>query len=109
MTETKPETKAETKPETKSKAEAIAASTLERLTGRGEEALKRLSGELDKNPRAQDAKDRLAKFQRSTLPKLNIAVADELEELKKEVGRLEKRLAKLEKELASASSGHSQA
>ena len=90
MTETKTETKTET----------ATGSTIGRLAGRGEEALKRLSDELDKNPRTHEAKDRLVKLQRSTLPKLNIAVADEVEELKKEVARLERRVAKVEKELA---------
>ena len=91
-------------PETKTepKTEASAGGTLERLAGRGEEALKRLSDELEKNPRAHEAKDRLVKLQRSALPKLNIALADEVEELKKEVARLEKRLAKVEKEVAAA-------
>jgi ubiquinone biosynthesis protein UbiJ len=96
-----PETKTETETET------TTSSTLGKLAGRGEDALKRLSDELEKNPRAHEAKDRLVKLQRSTLPKLNIAVADEVEELKKEVARLEKRLAKVEKELVRG--GHPQA
>jgi ubiquinone biosynthesis protein UbiJ len=75
-------------------------STLGRLAEKGEEALRRLSGELDKNPRAHEAKDRLSKLQRSTLQQLNIALADEVVELKEEVARLEKRLAKLEKAAA---------
>ena len=85
---------------TEAKTETTTGSTIGRLAERGEDALRRLSGELEKNPRAHEAKDRLVKLQRSTLPKLNIALADEVAELKKEVARLEKRLAKVEKELA---------
>jgi ubiquinone biosynthesis protein UbiJ len=72
-------------------------STLGRLAGKGEEALRVLTEELEKNRRAQQAKDRLAKLQRSTMQQLNIALADEVVELKKEIASLEKRLAKLEK------------
>ncbi len=72
-------------------------STLGRLAGKGEEALRLLTEEIEKNQRAQQAKDRFSKFQRSTMQQLNIALADEVAELKKEIASLEKRLAKLEK------------
>jgi ubiquinone biosynthesis protein UbiJ len=74
--------------------------TFGRLAEKGEEALRILSGELEKNPRTQQAKDRLGKLQRSTMQQLNIALADEVAELKKEIASLEKRLAKLEKAAA---------
>jgi len=82
------------------KKEAQGGKTLGRLAERGEEALKRLSEELEKNPRTHDAKDRLIKLQRTTLHQLNVALADEVEALRKDVERLEKRLAKVEKEVA---------
>jgi ubiquinone biosynthesis protein UbiJ len=89
-------------PETKKETDA---STIARLAERGEETLKRLSEELDKNPRMHDAKDRVEKLGRSLMHQLNVAVADEVEELKKEIARLEKRLAKVEKEVAARPPG----
>ena len=83
------------------------ATLSRRLAGRGEEALRRLSSEIDKNARAQDAKDRLAKLQRTTMQQLGIAPAEEVQELKKEVASLEKRLAKLEKHAAADQSSKS--
>jgi polyhydroxyalkanoate synthesis regulator phasin len=89
--------------ETTTEEQASKTSTLGKLAERGEETLKRLSEELDKNPRMHDAKDRLDKLGRSVLHQLNVALADEVKELKREVGRLERRLAKLEKEIARGS------
>jgi hypothetical protein len=85
---------------TEPESQAATASTLSRLAGRGEETIKRLSEEIDKNPRMHDARDRLDKLGRSMLQQLNVAFADDVEELKKEVTRLERRLAKLEKTVA---------
>jgi ubiquinone biosynthesis protein UbiJ len=79
-------------------------SALGKLAERGEETMRRLSQEIDKNPRMHDARDRFDKFGRSVLKQLNVALMDEVEELKKEVARLEKRLAKLEKEVAARAS-----
>lgn len=87
-------------PETKKQASET--GVLERLAARGEETLKRLSEEIDKSPRMHDAKDRVDKLGRTVLHGMNLALADELEELKKEVVRLEKRLAKVEKEAAGS-------
>lgn len=83
------------------KKEEQGGKTLGRLAERGEEALKRLSEELEKNPRTHDAKDRLIKLQRTTLRQLNVALADEVEALRTDVERLEKRLAKVEKEVGA--------
>jgi ubiquinone biosynthesis protein UbiJ len=75
--------------------------TLDRLAERGQDALKRISAEVDKNPRMHEAKERIEKVGRITLRQLNIALEDEVAELRKEVARLEKRLAKLEKEVGA--------
>ena len=92
-----PDTKEET-------AETESPSTLGKLAGRGEETIKRLSEEIDKNPRMHDAKDRLDKLGRTMLQQLNVAFADEVAELRTEVTRLEKRVAKLEKTAAAKGS-----
>jgi ubiquinone biosynthesis protein UbiJ len=80
-----------------------ATGTLDRLAERGQGALKRISAEVDKNPRMHEAKERIEKVGRITLHQLNIAPEDEVAELRKEVARLEKRLAKLEKEVGARS------
>ena len=80
------------------KTETQSEKTLDRLAVRGQEALKRLSEEMDKNPRMHEAKDRADKVGRSVLHQLNIALADEVEELRQQVAKLEKRLAKVERE-----------
>ena len=80
-----------------------AAGTLDRLAERGQDALKRISAEVDKNPRMHEAKERIERVGRLTLQQLNIALEDEVEKLRKEVARLEKRLAKLEKEVGAKS------
>lgn len=72
-------------------------STRGTLTAKGEEALRLLTDAFEKNERAQQARDRFSKLQRSTMQQLNIALADEVSELKEQVASLEKRLAKLEK------------
>jgi hypothetical protein len=70
--------------------------TLTRLAERGEEALKRLSGEIEKNQRVADARERLVRIEKSVLNRFNIAALDETEELRKQVADLEQRLVKLE-------------
>jgi hypothetical protein len=83
------------------KTETPSEKTLDRLAVRGQDAIKRLSAEMDKNPRMHEAKDRADKFGRSLLHQLNIALEDEVEELRQHVAKLEKRLAKVEKEAAA--------
>jgi hypothetical protein len=83
-------------PTAKKEAEATERSTLTRLAERGEEALKRLADELDRNARVHDALERLERVEKSVLNRLNIASLDEVEELRKQVAKLEKRLAKAE-------------
>jgi ubiquinone biosynthesis protein UbiJ len=79
------------------------AGTLDRIAERGQEALKRISAEVDRNPRMHEAKERIEKVGRVTLQTLNIALEDEVEKLRKEIARLEKRVAKLERDAASRS------
>jgi polyhydroxyalkanoate synthesis regulator phasin len=76
---------------------------VERLTGRGEEAVSRLLDELARNPRVTDAvskamsaKGRVDSGARRTLSQAGLAAADELKDLRKQIERLEKRLARLE-------------
>jgi hypothetical protein len=80
-----------------------ATGTLDRLAERGQEALKRISAEVDRNPRMHDAKERIEKVGRITLHQLNIALEDEVAELRKQIARLDKRIAKLEKEAGAKS------
>jgi ubiquinone biosynthesis protein UbiJ len=80
-----------------------ATGTLDRLTERGQDVLKRISAEVDKNPRMHEAKERIEKVGRITLHQLNIALEDEVKELREQVARLEKRLAKLEKDVGAKS------
>jgi len=77
--------------------------TLNRLAGRGEEAVTRLVEELSKNPRVtdalgkvMDAKGRIDQSARGAVSQVGLAAADELKELRKQIERLERRLAKLE-------------
>jgi polyhydroxyalkanoate synthesis regulator phasin len=74
-----------------------------RLAGRGEEAVTRLVEELSKNPRvtdalgkAMEAKGRIDQSARGALAQVGLAAADELKDLRKQIERLERRLAKLE-------------
>jgi polyhydroxyalkanoate synthesis regulator phasin len=74
-----------------------------RLAGRGEEAVTRLVEELGKNPRVtdalsrvMDAKTRIDQSARGAVAQAGLAAADELKELRKQIERLERRLAKLE-------------
>jgi polyhydroxyalkanoate synthesis regulator phasin len=74
-----------------------------RLAGRGEEAVTRLVEELSKNPRvtealgkAMSAKGKIDQSARGALTQVGLAAADELKELRKQIERLERRLAKLE-------------
>jgi polyhydroxyalkanoate synthesis regulator phasin len=77
--------------------------TLNRLAGRGEEAVTRLIEELSKNPRVtdamgrvMDAKTKIDQSARGAVAQAGLAAADELKELRKQIERLERRLAKLE-------------
>src|SRR6185312_13098352 len=74
-----------------------------RLAGRGEEAVTRLVEELSKNPRVTDAlgrvmeaKTKIDQSARGAVAQAGLAAADELKELRKQIERLERRLAKLE-------------
>jgi polyhydroxyalkanoate synthesis regulator phasin len=74
-----------------------------RLAGRGEEAVTRLVEELGKNPRVTDAlsrvmeaKTKIDQSARGAVAQAGLAAADELKELRKQIERLERRLAKLE-------------
>jgi polyhydroxyalkanoate synthesis regulator phasin len=76
---------------------------VERLAGRGEEAVGRLVDELTRNPRVTDAlgkamsaKGKVDAGARRTLSQVGLAAADELKDLRKQIERLERRLAKLE-------------
>ena len=77
--------------------------TLNRLAGRGEEAVTKLVEELSKNPRVtdalsrvMDAKTRIDQSARGAVAQAGLAAADELKDLRKQIERLERRLAKLE-------------
>jgi polyhydroxyalkanoate synthesis regulator phasin len=74
-----------------------------RLAGRGEEAVTRLVDELGKNPRVtealsrvMDAKTKIDQSARGAAAQAGLAAAGELKELRKQIERLERRLAKLE-------------
>jgi len=80
-----------------------------RLAGRGEEAVTRLVEELSKNPRVtdalgrvMDAKGRIDQSARGAVAQVGLAAADELKELRKQIERLERRLAKLETKAKSS-------
>ena len=71
-----------------------------RLAGRGEEAVTRLVEELGKNPRVtdalsrvMDAKTRIDQSARGAVAQAGLAAADELKELRKQIERLEDRLS----------------
>ena len=74
-----------------------------RLAGRGEEAVTRLVEELGKNPRVtdalsrvMDAKTKIDQSARGAVAQAGLAAADELKDLRKQIERLERRLVKLE-------------
>ena len=74
-----------------------------RLAGRGEEAVTRLVEELSKNPRVtdalsrvMDAKTKIDQSARGAVAQAGLAAADELKDLRKQIERLERRLVKLE-------------
>jgi chromosome segregation ATPase len=76
---------------------------VERLAGRGEEAVNRLANELSNNPRVTDAlgkalsaKGKVDAGARRTLSQIGLAAADELKDLRKQIERLERRLTRLE-------------
>ena len=77
---------------------------LNKLAGRGEEAVNRLMEELGKNERvtdalarAMEAKGKVDERTRKTLGTVGLAAADQLEGLRGQIEALEKRLATLEK------------
>jgi len=77
---------------------------LNKLAGRGEEAVNRLMEELGKNERvtdalarAMEAKGKVDERTRKTLGTVGLAAADQIEGLRKQLEALEKRLAALEK------------
>ena len=83
-----------------------------RLAGRGEEAVNRLVEELGKNPRVTDAlgramsaKGKIDQSARGALAQVGLAAADELKELRAQIERLERRLAKLESSGGSSPGG----
>jgi polyhydroxyalkanoate synthesis regulator phasin len=85
-----------------------------RLAGRGEEAVSRLVEELGKNPRVTDAlgramsaKGKIDQSARGALAQVGLAAADELKELRAQIERLERRLAKLESSGGSSPGGAS--
>jgi hypothetical protein len=86
-----------------SESEAASSSVLAELAGRGEEAVKRMYGELSDNPRMQDVRQRLDKVQHSVLSQLRIATMDDIEALRKELSLLEQRLSALEQASATDS------
>jgi septal ring factor EnvC (AmiA/AmiB activator) len=76
---------------------------VERLAGRGEEAVTRVLDELGRNPRVTDALDKAMSAKgkvdagaRRTLSQVGLAAADEIKDLRKQMERLERRLARLE-------------
>lgn len=76
---------------------------VERLAGRGEEAVTRFLDEVSRNPRVSDALDKALSAKgkvdagaRRTLSQVGLAAADELKDLRKQIERLERRLARLE-------------
>lgn len=76
---------------------------VERLAGRGEEAVSKFLDELARNPRVTDAlgramsaKGKVDAGARRTLSQVGLAASDELKDLRKQIERLEKRLARLE-------------
>ena len=78
-------------------AEAAAAErTITRLAGRGEVAVKRLVGELEKHERVAGARERIEGVEKSVLNALGVASVAEVEQLRMAIIGLEERLAKLE-------------
>jgi HAMP domain-containing protein len=69
---------------------------LERLASRGDDALRRVAEELERASRLPEARDRLGQIERSVLVRLNVAPADEVEELRAKVAELEQRLLRAE-------------
>jgi hypothetical protein len=85
---------------------------LNKLAGRGEEAVNRLMEELGKNERvtdalarAMEAKGKVDERTRKTLGTVGLAAADQLEGLRNQIEVLEKRLAALEKSEKSRAGG----
>lgn len=73
---------------------------LERLASRGDDALRRAVDELGRASRLPEARGRLEQIERSVLVRLNVAPADEVEELRAKVAELEQRLTRAEERLA---------
>src|SRR4029450_7433560 len=83
--------------------------TLNRLAGRGEQAVTRLVEELGKNPRVtdalsrvMDAKTKIDQSARGAVAQAGLAAADELKELRKQIERLERRAGELRVEQREA-------
>jgi hypothetical protein len=79
------------------------AGLVERLAGRGEEAVSRFLDEVSRNPRVADALDRAMSAKgrvdsasRAALSQVGVAAAEEIKDLRSQLERLEKRLARLE-------------
>ncbi|MFN8187777.1 MAG: hypothetical protein U0R69_11970 [Gaiellales bacterium] len=79
---------------------AAAPGPFERLASKGDEAVRRLAAELDRNVRMPEARSRLEQVERSVLDRLNIAAADEVEELRTKLAELEQRLLRIEEQVA---------
>ena len=97
----------ETETVTETEKQPTEPGPLGRLAGRGDEMIRRLRDELDRQARVSETKGRLEKVERSVLERLNIAAADEVAELRERISELEQRLAKVE-ELAARQDAGSQ-
>jgi hypothetical protein len=78
---------------------ATGPGPLERLAGKGDEALRRVAEEIGRAAPLTDARGRLEQVERSVLDRLNIAAADEVGELRATVAELERRLLRIEEQL----------
>lgn len=88
---------AESETPTESAEEAAERSSLlTKAAARSEDALKRISSEIEKNERARDVRDKLTDAGRTLLHQLNLAPRDEVDSLRKQIEALEQRLAELE-------------
>jgi len=81
---------------TETEQDTTGPGPLERLASRGDDALRRVVDELERASRFPEARDRLGQIERSVLLRLNVAPADEVEELRAKVAELEQRLTRAE-------------
>jgi hypothetical protein len=79
---------------------AAGPGPFERLASKSDEAIRRVAAELDRNVRLPEARGRLEQVERSVLDRLNIAAADEVEELRTKLAELEQRLLRIEERAA---------